>query len=153
MSEIRSAALADSTRNDAQPEGSRGEDEPVEVSLLSATNFVLRHGRLFILLPLAAAILAIGVTTLLRDDDFVAVSTFLPQGGEQGTSGLAGLASQLGITGARRMRKNCFHLREYFRGRVEQRTRITYFEPVAITVLRACAKCETEHRVISWKVR
>lgn len=79
-----------STRRESVPSPEGG------VSLLGLANVVLRWRRRIVWLGVAGALIGLSVG-LLTKRVYVSSATFLPQGSDANVSGLAGVASQLGI--------------------------------------------------------
>ena len=76
------------------PDGSQ------EISLLGVVNFLLRHIRLLVVLPLVTVVVALAVAAITREERYTARSTLLPPGASgQAESPLQGLASQYGLIG------------------------------------------------------
>ena len=69
-----------------------------EISLVDVASFVLRRRRLILLATFVGALF--GLVSALRSTlDYTATFSFLPHAGEQGVvSGVAGLASQFGLS-------------------------------------------------------
>lgn len=75
------------------------ETEVREVGLLEIADVLLRHWRLVVGFPLVTAIFA-ALISLLLPTQYTATTSFVPEGGAEGSqlpSGLSGLASQFGI--------------------------------------------------------
>ncbi len=82
--------------------GSPAEEPVDDISLVRLLNVLLRNRRLVVGLPLAAAILVVGITIVLPRT-YTTQAVFLPEGTEQDASRLIGLAAQFGfsVPGAR----------------------------------------------------
>ena len=75
----------------------RGADaETEETSLLELVNELLRHRRTIIALGICGLVFGM-MTKLVRPRVYTSAATFIPQGSDGGTSGLALAASQLGL--------------------------------------------------------
>jgi uncharacterized protein involved in exopolysaccharide biosynthesis len=66
------------------------------ISLIALLNALLRYRRVLLLLPLGCAVAA-GLSRLVRDPEYTATTSFVPQSPDRPPAGLGGLAAQFGI--------------------------------------------------------